>query len=153
MKKTAVFIDYENIRILVGQNFHKNLHEIDFVSQLNHKLLENGNLVNQIFVYDNFLDVNLVKNEYLNMLSGLNVIPKHVLHTKNKNSADIELCLDALELTYQSDIDNVVIVSSDKDMFPLIKKLKEKYINVILVGLTFNAASFVIKCCDEFIKY
>src|SRR4030066_683267 len=71
-----------------------------------------------------------------------------------KNSADIRMVVDALDLCYpKTHIDAFVIISGDSDFSPLVSKLKENGKSVIGIGVRGSAASLLIANCDEFIFY
>jgi hypothetical protein len=71
-----------------------------------------------------------------------------------KNSADIRLCVDSLDLCYSKEhIDTFVIVSGDSDFSPLVSKLKENGKHVIGLGMKDSSSSLLINNCDEFIYY
>jgi hypothetical protein len=71
-----------------------------------------------------------------------------------KNSADIRMVVDALDLCYtKTHIDTFVIISGDSDFSPLISKLKENGKSVIGIGVRGSASSLLIGNCDEFIFY
>src|SRR5204863_5046101 len=78
--------------------------------------------------------------------------PKRAL--TGKNSADIRLCVDALDLAYSKDhIDTFVIVSGDSDFSPLVSKLKENGKHVIGLGMQQSTSELLRDNCDEFIYY
>ena len=71
-----------------------------------------------------------------------------------KNSADIRLCVDAIDLCYSKEhIDTFVIVSGDSDFSPLVSKLKENGKRVIGLGMKESSSNLLIDNCDEFIYY
>jgi len=71
-----------------------------------------------------------------------------------KNSADIKLVVDAMDLCYSKDhIDTFVIVSGDSDFSPLVSKLRENNKRVIGVGVKNSSSRLLIGNCDEFIFY
>jgi uncharacterized protein (TIGR00288 family) len=71
-----------------------------------------------------------------------------------KNSADIRLCVDAMDLAYQKPhIDTFVIVSGDSDFTPLVSKLKEMGKHVIGLGMQGSTSDLLRDNCDEFIYY
>jgi uncharacterized protein (TIGR00288 family) len=79
-------------------------------------------------------------------------IPKRAM--TGKNSADIRLCVDALDLCYSKEhIDTFVIVSGDSDFSPLVSKLKENGKRVIGLGMKESSSNLLIDNCDEFIYY
>jgi uncharacterized protein (TIGR00288 family) len=71
-----------------------------------------------------------------------------------KNSADIRMVVDALDLCYtKQHVDTFVIVSGDSDFSPLVSKLRENAKNVIGVGVKNSSSDLLIANCDEFIYY
>jgi uncharacterized protein (TIGR00288 family) len=71
-----------------------------------------------------------------------------------KNSADIRLCVDAMDLAYSKDhIDTFVVVSGDSDFSPLVSKLKELGKHVIGLGMQGSTSELLRDNCDEFIYY
>lgn len=71
-----------------------------------------------------------------------------------KNSADIRLVVDAMELSYAKEhIDTIVIVSGDSDFTPLVSKLKENGRTVVGVGMRESTSDLLAASCDEFIYY
>ena len=71
-----------------------------------------------------------------------------------KNSADIRLCVDAMDLAYAKEhIDTFVIVSGDSDFSPLVSKLKENGKHVIGLGMQESTSELLRDNCDEFIYY
>lgn len=71
-----------------------------------------------------------------------------------KNHADIQLCVDAMDLCYSKDhIDTFVIVSGDSDFTPLVSKLKENGKAVIGLGIKDSTSDLLASSCDEFIYY
>ena len=71
-----------------------------------------------------------------------------------KNSADIRLCVDSIDLCYSKEhIETFVIVSGDSDFSPLVSKLKENGKRVIGLGMKESSSNLLINNCDEFIYY
>src|ERR1700760_504250 len=71
-----------------------------------------------------------------------------------KNSADIRMVVDALDLCYtKSHVDTFVIISGDSDFSPLVSKLRENNKAVIGVGVKSSTSQLLIANCDEFIYY
>jgi uncharacterized LabA/DUF88 family protein len=147
----AVLIDYENTRLRL-ENLSPSLgiDTDDFIPSLKSHLVREGVKEQAYYIYDDFESKFFKDNSgILARLSAQGVTPKFALSIKD--SADMEMCLDAYELCLTGGIDTFVIVSSDKDMFPLIKRLKQRNKKVILVGLTFNSSNYLIKFVDKFI--
>src|SRR5207248_7748651 len=79
-------------------------------------------------------------------------IPKRT--QSGKNSADIRLCVDALDLAYSKEhIDTFVVVSGDSDFSPLVSKIKENGKHVIGLGMQESTSDLLRDNCDEFIYY
>jgi uncharacterized protein (TIGR00288 family) len=77
-------------------------------------------------------------------------------HTRHsgKNSADIRMVVDALDLCYTKEhIDSFVIVSGDSDFSPLVSKLRENNKTVIGIGVKSSTSDLLMSNCDEFIFY
>ncbi|MCZ6458591.1 MAG: NYN domain-containing protein [Gammaproteobacteria bacterium] len=77
-------------------------------------------------------------------------------HTRQsgKNSADIRMVVDALDLCYtKAHIDTFVVISGDSDFSPLVSKLRENAKTVIGVGVKNSTSDLLISNCDEFIYY
>jgi hypothetical protein len=71
-----------------------------------------------------------------------------------KNSADIRMVVDALDLCYtKAHVDTFVIISGDSDFSPLVSKLRENNKTVIGVGVKNSSSDLLISNCDEFIYY
>ena len=71
-----------------------------------------------------------------------------------KNHADIQLCVDAMDMCYSKEhIDTFVIVSGDSDFTPLVSKLKENGKSVIGLGIKDSTSDLLAASCDEFIYY
>ncbi|WP_217619269.1 NYN domain-containing protein, partial [Achromobacter sp. GbtcB20] len=71
-----------------------------------------------------------------------------------KNSADIRLVVDALDLCYtKSHVNTFVIISGDSDFSPLVSKLRENAKQVIGVGVKQSTSDLLVANCDEFIFY
>src|SRR5207245_575616 len=76
------------------------------------------------------------------------------LRQSGKNSADIRMVVDALDLCYtKSHVDTFVIVSGDSDFSPLVSKLRENAKTVIGVGVKNSTSDLFINNCDEFLYY
>lgn len=94
--------------------------------------------------------------EYVHPLHELGIelieIPERGM--TGKNSADIRLVVDAMELSYAKEhIDTFVIVSGDSDFTPLVSKLKENGRTVIGLGMKESTSDLLATNCDEFIYY
>lgn len=76
------------------------------------------------------------------------------LRQSGKNSADIRMVVDALDLCYtKAHVDTFVIISGDSDFSPLVSKLRENNKNVIGLGVKHSTSDLFVANCDEFIFY
>src|SRR5947199_6237957 len=142
----AVFFDFENIGI--GLNHRRDRFEINKVVE---RLVEKGKVVAKKAYADwsRFAQYTAPLHE---AAIELIEIPRRA--QSGKNSADIRLCVDAMDLAYSKEhIDTFVIVSGDSDFSPLVSKLKELGKHVIGLGMQDSTSDLLRDNCDEFIYY
>src|SRR6266550_4112892 len=143
----AVFLDLENIAL--------GAHDAHFPAFDIRKVLERLLLKGQIVVkkaYCDFERYKMFKRGLHEAAFELIEIP-HVRQS-GKNSADIRMVVDALDLCYtKSHVDTFVIISGDSDFSPLVSKLRENAKWVIGVGVKNSTSKLLINNCDEFIYY
>ncbi len=143
----AIFCDYENVAIGVRDAKYDDF-DIDMVLE---RLLDKGKVV----VKRAYADWDRYKAEKRGMHEAafeMIEIP-HVSYS-GKNSADIRLVVDALDLCHtKQHIDYFVIVSGDSDFSPLVSKLRENNKVVIGLGVKNSSSDLLIENCDEFIYY
>ncbi|EOP24247.1 MULTISPECIES: NYN domain-containing protein [Bacillus cereus group] len=150
MERAAIFIDHENVRIRLEQlQPPQDVFASDFILKLKKHLNEQGICNPSVYVYDNFEDKYFSNKKLLSQYTAIGVIPTYSLNVKD--AVDIQLSLDAYEMCLKEECETFVIVSSDKDMFPLVSRLKHKNKKVVLVGVTFNTSNHVIRQVDKFI--
>lgn len=143
----AVFIDFENLALGFKGKRDKRF-EIQKVLE---RLVEKGKLIVKK-AYTDWADYAEYKKPLHEAAIELIEIPKRAM--TGKNSADIRLCVDALDLCYSKEhIDTFVIVSGDSDFSPLVSKLKENGKRVIGLGMKESSSNLLINNCDEFIYY
>jgi uncharacterized protein (TIGR00288 family) len=143
----AVFCDYENVA-LGAQDAAFGTFDIKLVIG---RLLEKGKVVVKK-AYSDWSRYDAAKRPLHEAAFELIEIP-HVSYS-GKNSADIRLVVDALDLCYaKSHVDVFVIVSGDSDFSPLVSKLRENDKRVIGVGVKNSSSKLLIENCDEFIYY
>ena len=143
----AVFCDLENVAIGVREQKYADF-DIDKVLQ---RLLVRGNIVvkKAYCDWDRYRDF---KKDLHEAAFELIEIP-HV-RMSGKNSADIRMVVDALDLCYTKEhVDTFVIVSGDSDFSPLVSKLRENNKVVIGVGVKKSTSDLLMANCDEFIFY
>lgn len=143
----AVFIDFENLALgFKGKRDRR--FEIQKVLE---RLVEKGKLIVKK-AYADWADYAEYKKPLHEAAIELIEIPKRAM--TGKNSADIRLCVDALDLCYSKEhIDTFVIVSGDSDFSPLVSKLKENGKRVIGLGIKDSSSNLLVNNCDEFIYY
>src|SRR4249920_1617647 len=143
----AVFLDLENIAL--------GAHDADFPAFDIRKVLERLLLKGQIVVkkaYCDFERYKVFKRGLHEAAFELIEIP-HVRQS-GKNSADIRMVVDALDLCYtKSHVDTFAIISGDSDFSPLVSKLRENDKTVIGVGVKNSSSDLFINNCDEFLYY
>jgi uncharacterized protein (TIGR00288 family) len=143
----AVFLDLENIA-LGAMDAHYPQFDIQKVLE---RLLLKGHIVVKK-AYCDFERGKAFKRDLHEAAFELIEIP-HVRQS-GKNSADIRMVVDALDLCYtKSHVDTFVIISGDSDFSPLVSKLRENAKTVIGVGVKNSTADLFINNCDEFIYY
>lgn len=142
----AVFIDFENLAL--GFAGRRERFEITKVLE---RLVEKGKIVAKK-AYCDWSRFGAYAGSLHECAIELIEIPKRSM--TGKNSADIRLVVDAIDLAYSKDhIDTFVIVSGDSDFSPLVSKLKELGKHVIGLGLQDATSHLLRDNCDEFIYY
>jgi uncharacterized protein (TIGR00288 family) len=143
----AVFCDFENIALGVREAKYD---KFDMEKVLE-RLLAKGSIVVKK-AYCDWERYKEFKNTMHSAAFELIEIP-HVRQS-GKNSADIRMVVDALDLCYtKAHVDTFVIVSGDSDFSPLVSKLRENAKTVIGVGVKNSSSDLLISNCDEFIYY
>lgn len=141
----AVFMDFENL----AQGFRS---KKGFDSKLIlNRLVEKGKVVVKK-AYADWSRYAQYKRQMHELAIELIEIPKR--SQTGKNSADIRLVVDALDLCYsKGHVDTFVIVSGDSDFSPLVSKLKENGKSVIGLGMKESTSDLLRDNCDEFVYY
>jgi uncharacterized protein (TIGR00288 family) len=143
----AVFIDYENLAIGVRQ-MRKGDFKIDLVLR---RLLEKGRIVYKR-AYCDWSGYRSAVREFHG--HGVEMVDIPQTKASGKNSADIHMVVDALDLCYQKPhIDTFALISGDSDFSPLAAKLKENDRQVIGCGVKSSTSDLLIGSSDEFIYY
>lgn len=145
--KVAVFIDFENLA-LGAKDTPQGTFEIQLVLK---RLLEKGRLVYKRAYSDwsRYRQYTRAFHEH-----GIELIDIPQTKHSGKNSADIRMVVDALDLCYaKQHIDVFALVSGDSDFSPLVSKLKENDKRVVGCGIKSSTSDLLIANCDEFIYY
>ena len=146
-KNMALFCDFENIALGV-----RDAHYAQFdVNKVTERLLLKGNIV----VKKAYCDWSRYKEFKPAMHeAAFELIEIPHIRQSGKNSADIRMVVDALDLCYtKGHVDTFVIISGDSDFSPLVSKLRENNRTVIGVGVKESTSDLLIANCDEFIYY
>jgi uncharacterized protein (TIGR00288 family) len=142
----AIFIDFENLAL----GFQGRRDRFDIVRVLE-RLVEKGKIVAKK-AYADWSRFTTYTSSLHEAAIELIEIPRRV--QSGKNSADIRLCVDAMDLAYSKEhIDTFVILSGDSDFSPLVSKLKELGKHVIGLGMQPSTSDLLRDNCDEFIYY
>ena len=143
----AVFCDFENVALGVRD---AKLTKFDIRPIIERLLLKGSIVAKKAYCdWDRYKEFKPTMHE-----AAFELI--EIPHTRQsgKNSADIRMVVDALDLCYTKEhIDTFVIVSGDSDFSPLVSKLRENAKSVIGVGVKQSTSDLLINNCDEFIFY
>jgi len=145
-RSLAVFLDFENLAL----GFQNRRDRFD-IQRVLERLVEKGKIVAKKAYADwsRFSTYTAPLHE-----AALELIEIPRRSQTGKNSADIRLCVDAMDLAYSKEhIDTFVIVSGDSDFSPLVSKLKELGKHVIGLGMQESTSELLRDNCDEFIYY
>jgi uncharacterized protein (TIGR00288 family) len=147
IENMAVFCDFENIALGVAEAKYEKF-AIRLVLE---KLLVKGSIV----VKKAYCDWERYKSFKAPMHeAAFELIEIPHVRQSGKNSADIRMVVDALDLCYtKPHVDTFVIVSGDSDFSPLVSKLRENDKTVIGIGVRASTSDLLVRNCDEFIFY
>jgi len=143
----AVFVDFENLAIGV-RDMKKGDFKVELVLK---RLLEKGRIVFKRAYCDWGKYRNAVREFHAH---GIEMVDIPQSRMSGKNSADIHMVVDALDLCYAKEhIDIFALLSGDSDFSPLVSKLKENNKRVVGCGVKSSTSDLLIGSCDEFIYY
>ena len=144
----AVYIDFENLAL--GVRDLKGSDKFQIVLILN-RLLEKGRIV----LRRAYSDWNGYRDYVREFHShGIELIDIPQSKMSGKNSADIRMVVDAMDLCHTNEhIDHFALISGDSDFSPLVAKLKENNKRVIGCGIKSSTSNLLVAACDEFIYY
>jgi uncharacterized protein (TIGR00288 family) len=143
----AVFCDFENVALGVRDARYA---RFDIGKVLERLLLKGSIVVKKAYCdWDRYKEFKAPMHE-----ASFELIEIPHVRMSGKNSADIRMVVDALDLCYtKSHVDTFVIISGDSDFSPLVSKLRENNKIVIGVGVKSSTSDLLIANCDEFIYY
>ena len=146
-QRIALFIDFENIAIGV-RDAHYRKFDVNLVLE---RLLDKGKLLVKK-AYADWSRYSDYKRSFHEAAIELIEVPQKSVG--GKNSADIRLVVDAMDMSFQKEhITCFVVASGDSDFSPLVSKLKENDKYVIGLGVKNSTSDLLIENCDEFIFY
>lgn len=143
----ALFCDFENIALGVRDAKYA---QFDIKKVLERLLLKGSIVVKKAYCdWDRYKDFKAPMHE-----ASFELIEIPHVRQSGKNSADIRMVVDALDLCYtKAHVKTFVIISGDSDFSPLVSKLRENNKTVIGVGVKNSTSDLLIANCDEFIFY
>jgi len=143
----ALFCDFENVALGVRD---ANYDKFDIKPVLERLLLKGSIVVKKAYCdWDRYKSFKASMHE-----ANFELIEIPHVRQSGKNSADIRMVVDALDLCYtKSHVDTFVIISGDSDFSPLVSKLRENAKKVIGVGVKQSTSDLLVANCDEFIFY
>jgi uncharacterized protein (TIGR00288 family) len=143
----ALFCDFENIALGVRD---ANYEKFDIEKVLERLLLKGSIVVKKAYCdWERYKAFKAPMHE-----ASFELIEIPHVRQSGKNSADIRMVVDALDLCYtKAHVDTFVIISGDSDFSPLVSKLRENNKAVIGVGVKNSTSDLLIANCDEFIYY
>ncbi len=146
-RNMALFCDFENVALGVRDAKYA---AFDIQKVLERLLLKGSIVVKKAYCdWDRYKEFKKAMHE-----AAFELIEIPHVRLSGKNSADIRMVVDALDLCYtKSHVDTFVVISGDSDFSPLVSKLRENDKVVIGVGVKSSTSDLLIANCDEFIFY
>ncbi len=143
----ALFCDFENVALGVRESKYD---KFDITKVLERLLLKGSIVVKKAYCdWERYREFKAGMHE-----AAFELIEIPHVRQSGKNSADIRMVVDALDLCYtKAHVDTFVIISGDSDFSPLVSKLRENNKTVIGVGVKNSTSDLLIANCDEFIYY
>jgi len=143
----ALFCDFENIALGVRDAKYD---KFDIKRVMERLLLKGSIVVKKAYCdWERYKDFKKTMHE-----ASFELIEIPHVRQSGKNSADIRMVVDALDLCYtKSHVDSFVIISGDSDFSPLVSKLRENNKYVIGIGVRDSTSDLLSANCDEFIFY
>ncbi len=143
----ALYIDFENL----ARGFARPSREEFDIQRVMARLVEKGKVVMKR-AYCDWSRFGKFKDAFHE--AGIELVEVPRRSVTGKNSADIRLVVDAMDMCYAKEhIGTFVIASGDSDFSPLVSKLKENGKHVIGLGMKGSTSSLLVGNCDEFIFY
>jgi uncharacterized protein (TIGR00288 family) len=146
-RNMALFCDFENVALGVRES---NYASFDIKNVLERLLLKGNIVVRKAYCdWDRYKEFKAAMHE-----AAFELIEIPHVRQSGKNSADIRMVVDALDLCYtKPHVDTFVVISGDSDFSPLVAKLRENNKLVIGIGVKNSTSDLLTRACDEFIYY
>jgi uncharacterized protein (TIGR00288 family) len=146
-KRIALFIDFDNLALGMRNNPSKKF-QIHLILD---RVLEKG----KILVKRAYADWSHYRDQMAELHeAAIELIEVPKKRMTGKNSADIRMVVDALDIAYSKEhLNTFVLVTGDSDFSPLVSKLRENDREVIAIGIKAASSPLLIENCDEFIFY
>ncbi len=146
-RSMALFCDFENVALGVKEARYA---AFDIRRVLERLLLKGNIVVKKAYCdWERYKEFKAAMHE-----AAFELIEIPHVRQSGKNSADIRMVVDALDLCYtKSHVDTFVVISGDSDFSPLVSKLRENNKVVIGVGVKKSTSDLLIASCDEFLYY
>ena len=146
-RSLAVFCDFENIALGVREARYS---QFDMEKVLERLLAKGSIVVKKAYCdWERYKEFKAVMHA-----AAFELIEIPHLRQSGKNSADIRMVVDALDLCYtKSHVQSFVLITGDSDFSPLVSKLRENAKQAIGVGVKNSTSDLLIANCDEFIFY
>jgi uncharacterized LabA/DUF88 family protein len=150
----AVFIDFENLALGMERDRTgrpKKRTDLFDMAKVLDRLVEKGRVMVKVAYADwsRFGEYRIAMHD-----NGIQMREIPERGKTGKNHADIQLCVDAMDMCWSKEhIDTFVVVSGDSDFTPLVSKLKENGKSVIGLGMKDSTSELLAASCDEFIYY
>ena len=143
----AVFIDFENVYYFLKNHFHDppdlNDYVLNIVRSLREKLATQGL---DCLVMNAYADFERLATAPQGALYLMGVSTRNVLGTDHKNAADMQLCIDALEVHYtRSEIGTFILVAGDRDYIPVLQHLRRQARQVLVAGFRESVSGDLIQ--------
>lgn len=132
-KSAIIFMDYDNVWITCENNYKIDIFSMSFINKISEFIKRMDIQINEFISYGNYDNGKMNKDNHQTRLQSLGIQTRHCMN--GKDSADIAIVCDLLEKLYLTSANNKVyiLISCDKDIIPLINKIKSQDKEVIVI--------------------
>lgn len=149
---TAVFIDYENIYYYLKNSYKEPPELSSYTTEIvrNIRLQLEELLGLQVIVMNAYADFERVGGGSLGALYLMGIMSQNVLGTGHKNAADMQMCIDLMQLLYtRADMDTFVLVAGDRDYIPVVQHLKRNGRRVLVAAFRDTLSGDLLEIIGE----